>query len=130
MHKPNKLNELIAKKKAKGDVLDPMEASAKSSVLKNLMSDMGDLDSAKLGKVQKVTVAAPDKKGLEEGLEKAKEIVEEKDSSDSYAGMEDKAEEELEEDESLEDLSPEELEEKIAEMQALLKNKKSSSMMA
>lgn len=125
----NKLNQLIAKKKAKGDVLDPMEASAKSSVLKNLMSDMGDLDSAKLGKVQKVTVAAPDKKGLEEGLEKAKEVVEEQDS-DSYAGMEDKAEEELEEDESLEDLSPEELEEKIAEMQALLKNKKSSSMMA
>jgi hypothetical protein len=54
-----------------------MDSKAKMSILKELrkmaMDDMGE--GLKSG-LKKVTVAAPDEKGLKEGLEKAEDIVE------------------------------------------------------
>lgn len=58
--------------------VDPMKKEAKLSALKGLKSEMSSMmqDGLK-GKMNKVTVAAPDKEHLKEGLDKAKEIVEE-----------------------------------------------------
>lgn len=57
--------------------MNPEKSKAKMDVLKELMSmaDNGEVGSMAEG-LQKVTVAAKDKSGLEKGLEKAKEVVE------------------------------------------------------
>lgn len=59
---------------------DPMmkkKLMAKMEVLKELMQMADDSETAGLmDGMQEVTVAAPDKEGLEEGLEKAQEITE------------------------------------------------------
>jgi hypothetical protein len=69
------LKKLIAKKKASGEELSPAERMAKSSVLSHLMDDMDGMGADKVMGLKKVTVAAPDKKGLEEGLKKASDLV-------------------------------------------------------
>jgi rRNA maturation endonuclease Nob1 len=55
--------------------MDPMEKNAKLGVLKEIK----DMASKKMGEdvagLKKVTVAAPDEKSLEEGLDKAKDLV-------------------------------------------------------
>lgn len=75
---------------------------------------------------EKITVVAPNKEGLEEGLSKAKEIVEEGPESllkgiEESHEMEDEHEDEDEEekdlsDEALEKMSPEELKECIRKL--------------
>ncbi len=127
------LKELIARKKAKGDMVDADRAEAKGKVLGDLMSDMSDADAPKVKGIKKVTVASSDASGLEKGLEKAKEIV----HSMPSLGKEEENEEEVAEadmddaeDEELAEMSPDELEAKIRELQDLLKSKKSSHLMA
>lgn len=80
--------------------MSPEKSKAKMDVLKELMSmaDSGEVGSMAEG-LQKVTVAAKDKSGLEKGLEKAKEVVE---------GMPEMEDEEEEDKEECGPLSPEE----------------------
>lgn len=97
----------------KGEVkkMDPDVKSSKMSVLKELHKMMGGMmgDDLKqhMGGLKKVTVAAPDKEGLEMGLNKAEELLGGKE--------EDSMEEESEE----MPMSDEEIEEKIKELQAM-----------
>lgn len=67
------LKELLGAKKS----IDPIDKKAKMQAIKDMKSMAAKMmhDEAK-GTLQKVTVAAPDKESLEEGLEKAKEVVE------------------------------------------------------
>lgn len=68
------MSELL-KKKSSGPAMDPKEKSAKMGVLKDIrdmaMGSMGD----EIKGMKKVSVAAPDQAGLEEGLDTAKGIV-------------------------------------------------------
>lgn len=70
------LAKIIAKKKAQGQTMSKPEMDAKKSVLEHLMSDMDDLGADKVNGIKKVTVAAPDKQGLEHGLAQAANLVE------------------------------------------------------
>lgn len=67
--------KLMAKKKETGDKMSPVEQKAKGSVLSDLMSSMDGIDKEKLSGMKKVTVAAPDKAGLEHGLDMAANLV-------------------------------------------------------
>jgi Ran GTPase-activating protein (RanGAP) involved in mRNA processing and transport len=71
----HKLNNLMKKKAEKGDVLSKSHAKAKSGILQDLMDDMMGMEGDKVKGLKKVTVASNSPKGLEKGLEKAKEIV-------------------------------------------------------
>lgn len=81
----HKLHGIMKKKAEKGDVLSEHHAKAKSDILQNLVDDMMGMDSDKVKGLKKVTVASNSPHGLAKGLEKAKEIVGDKDLS----GMED-----------------------------------------
>lgn len=58
------------KKKAKLKALEGLKQVAMDMMGENFKKDKSELDGLK-----KVTVAAPDKEGLEKGLEKAKELA-------------------------------------------------------
>ena len=114
-----KMEELLKKKKKDG--MSETEKGAKTSVLSHLRDLASDAMGEKLHGLKKVTVAASDKKGLEEGLDKAKELVE-KNPSDLSKAMEagqELAEEGEEEASEMEECSPEEIDAKIAELLAL-----------
>jgi hypothetical protein len=64
----------LMEKKGKGS-LDPEYKSAKMDVLKALHKEMGDMMGSDLHGLKKVTVAAPDKEGLAEGLDKAEDML-------------------------------------------------------
>lgn len=131
--------KLMAKKKAEGSKMSPVEQKAKGSVLSDLMGSMDGMDKEKLAGMKKVTVAAPDKSGLEHGLDMASNMVEkgpletmshdevgdsENDSEESdqdeyeenHESDQDPAHEETQEDEE----SPESIHAKIQELQAKL----------
>ncbi len=91
--------KMLAKKKAD---MPEGRMNARASVLDDLMGNMDDRDSKKLG-MKKVSVTADSKEGLKEGLDKAKDVV------DQHPGMSD-------EDESME--SPEEEASETPEMEA------------
>lgn len=80
-HSP-KLEKLMEEKKRKGQTLSKSHAKAKSGVIQDLMDDMMGLDSDKIKGLKKVTVASNSPKGLEKGLDKAKEIVGNKELSE------------------------------------------------
>jgi hypothetical protein len=75
--------KLIEKKKKEGKVPSEMESQAKGSVLSDLMSQLSDMGMDKVKGIKKVTVAAPDKSGLAEGLAKAKAMLGHDDSDES-----------------------------------------------
>ena len=127
------LEKLLMKKHGEGKVLGKAAAKAKSSVLEDLMSDMFDQDGDKVKGLKKVTIASNTAKGLKKGVEKAEEMLGEGGMSDEdMPEMEESAEHEAEESpemeesehEGEEDMSPEEIEAKIAELKDLLKEKK------
>jgi hypothetical protein len=70
----NLLGKLMAKKGA-DDEMDPNYKQSKMKVLKDLHDEMSKLMAGDLGGLKKVTVAAPDKQGLQEGLSKAQELM-------------------------------------------------------
>jgi len=105
----NKFKELLLKKQSEGKVLDPKIAKHKMSIIEELMDAMGEDMGERIKGLKKVTVAASSKEGLEEGLDKAKEVVEE-------APMEEEESEESEEES--EDVS--ELKAKISELKSKL----------
>lgn len=71
----HKLEKLMRKKAEKGDVLSKSHAKAKSGILQDLMDDMMGMEGDKVKGLKKVTVASNSPKGLEKGLDKAKELV-------------------------------------------------------
>ena len=95
----------------KGRPLSPVEQRAKGDVLSGL-SDGSDAMGDKLAGLKKVSVAAPSEKGLEKGLNKAKELL---------GGLEHESQEEDLNEKPMEECSPEEIDQKI---QALIEYKK------
>lgn len=67
------LKELLGAKKK----IDPIEKEAKLNAVKGMRKMAGDMMADDMKSMKKVTVAAPDQEGLEMGLEKAKDVVEE-----------------------------------------------------
>ncbi len=67
------LKELLGAKKK----IDPIEKEAKLAAVKGMRKMAGDMMADDMKSMKKVTVAAPDQEGLEAGLEKAKDVVEE-----------------------------------------------------
>ena len=127
------LEKLMMKKHGEGKVLGKAAAKAKSSVLEDLMSDMFDQDGDKVKGLKKVTVASNSPKGLEKGLDKAKEMLGEGDMSDEDMPEGEESAEEAEESPEMEaseheadeeEMSADEIEAKIAELKDLLKEKK------
>lgn len=113
----NKLDKLMEKK---GKKLSPVEQRAKSDVLSKLRGEASEMMGSKLDGLKKVSVAAPDKDGLEAGLSKAKELLGEmpEDEGPEHEALEN-------EEEMYKDCSPEELQEKI-DMLMKLKEEKMS----
>lgn len=97
--------------KEKKSKMNPEKSKAKMDVLKELMAmaDEGEVGSLSEG-LQKVTVAAKDKAGLEQGLDKAKEVLgelpeeEESDEEDKEEDQEEMSPLSLEEEETLKKL--------------------------
>ena len=117
----DKALEKLMEKKKDGKALDPEYKKAKMSVLGSLHDEMKKMIGDDLHGLKKVTVASPDKEGLEEGLEKAKELVSAKDEAEEPA-EEEKAElcpecGEMHGEEG--HMSAEEIETKIKELEAL-----------
>jgi len=71
----DKFKELLMKKKKEGKMLDPKMAGHKMEIIQQLMEMMSGEMGENLKGLKKVTVAAPDKEGLEKGLEKAQEVI-------------------------------------------------------
>lgn len=85
MHDMKKLMEMKGKSK-----MSPLAKEAKLGVLGDLKKMAGEMMAGDLKGMKKVTVASPDSEGLSEGLEKAQEIIGEKDESEDEEGYEDK----------------------------------------
>lgn len=119
--------KLLEKKKSKGETLSPVHGKAKSGILQGLIDDMMGADSDKVKGLKKVTVAASSPEGLEEGLEKAKDIVAEPESEDEELAESDEHEAEESEDEELAEHAiesvdtPEEIEDLIKLLEEKLK---------
>ncbi len=63
--------------------LKPEEAKAKAESLKEMMASLKEVMGKDLQGLKKVTVASDSDEGLEEGLEKAKEVLEAKESPEA-----------------------------------------------
>jgi len=88
---------LMMKKMGKEEQMDPNEIRAKIEVLKELL----DMSSEEAGKgvaegMQKLTVMAPDKEGLMEGMDKAEDVVEDSHMMEDGSMMEDSEMSEME----------------------------------
>lgn len=81
--------------KKKGKKLSENEVRAKSSVLKDLSDTASDMMKERLGGLKKVTVAAPSKSGLKEGLDLASKLTEKMPNGEK-SGMEEAKDEEAE----------------------------------
>ncbi len=81
----DELKKALGPKKA----IDPMEKQAKLSALKGMKKAAGDVISSGYDDMNKVTVAAPDKAGLEKGLEKAEDLLDGAPGGDSDLMMSD-----------------------------------------
>lgn len=138
------IKELLKKKALSGEFMDEKAKKAAERVI----GDMDDMAEEAMSKsMQKVTVASDTEEGLKEGLEKAEEIIEAKDTEgmdakEAEADMEGDMMEEKMEDEMMsekekveeedydktpdyEDMDKEDMEdEEIDEMIAMLKEKK------
>jgi len=110
------LMKLMAKKKA-DKPLDENYKSAKMEMLKSLKGEMGKMmgDDLKSSKMKAVQVAAPDKEGLEKGLDTAKDLIEGAPEGEKE-GM--PMDEESEVEAMCDEMSPEELDEMIKMLEA------------
>mgnify|MGYP000275874737 FL=1 len=111
---------LGAKKK-----IDPIEKEAKLSAIKGMKKMAGDMMTDEIKGMQKVTVAAPDKAGLEMGLEKAEDVVSDLPESLDEEVVEDEDSSEDKIEDALEAVeTPEEIDllmQRLAEKKAALK---------
>lgn len=74
------LMEMLKKKKKSKEMSKDM--SHKMEILEQLKAMASEMMGEDLGGLKKVTVAAKDQEGLEEGLEKAKELLGKKEESE------------------------------------------------
>ena len=74
--------------KKKGKELDPLHKEAKMGILKDIHKMASDAMSGDVKGLKKVEVAASDKAGLEQGLDKAKEMLAEADEEKHEDGSE------------------------------------------
>jgi hypothetical protein len=103
----DKMLRMLGKKKEKmGDA----EKEAKMSVIKEMRNMASGIMGDNLKNLKKVTIASDSKEGLEEGLDKAKEVIEKQ-------PMQEESDESSEE-EQMEDcnMSEDEIDEKIKEL--------------
>lgn len=112
---------LKRKKEQEKNPVDPRKLEAK----KNVMKELSDLLSEDIGKdldssMKKVTIASDSKEGLQEGLDKAKDILEKKPLEED----ESEEKEESMEHESSEESSEDDVELKIAELEKKLEELK------
>lgn len=107
----NSMEKMIKelKEKKKGKEMSPMEQKVKRSLAQEMGEEAKDVIRSQMKGLKKVTVAAQDKEGLEEGLDKAKEIVEEAPEMESHE----------EEEEMEEPMTLSQIEEKMKELEAL-----------
>lgn len=121
----DKLMKLMQEKKAKK--LSPIEKNAKMNVLKDIQDMASDEMGSKLKGLKKVSVASDSKEGLQEGLDKAKELLDKniseqkEDESSEHESMESESEELAEEameseEQPEEEMSLEDVEQKIQEL--------------
>lgn len=87
--------ELLKKKAKEGKTISPEKAKEKMSVLEELSSMMGGEMADKLKGMKKVTVAAKDDEGLKAGLEKAEEVLDEKEEDEEAQDYSEMSKEEL-----------------------------------
>lgn len=74
-----KMDKLLEKKKKSGEgMLSDNEKNAKMGVLQDLRNQASQAMGGKLKDLKKVTVASNDENGLKAGLDKAKEIIDQK----------------------------------------------------
>lgn len=102
--------------------LSDLEKQAKMKALKEAHKSMSDLMAGDLKGMKKVTVASNSKEGLQEGLDKAEEVLGEQDDDD----MEMSEKEELKQDDledNQEESEPMDEDELNAEIEKLLKLK-------
>jgi len=85
-----KFERLLEEKAKKGKKMSDSERQAKMDAVKDIDGMASKMMGDKLAGLKKVTVASPDKKGLEKGLDVAKELL----SADESDGSEDKSSEE------------------------------------
>lgn len=82
----DELKKMMAKKAGKSEEMDQTAIEAKLDVIKELMemahAAMAGKVKGGLDEMHKVTVAAPDAEGLEEGLEMAEDVVGEKEDGE------------------------------------------------
>ena len=112
-----KFKALLAKKRSEGKGLDGVQAHAAGSVLHDMMKALDSDGLEKVKGLKKVTVAGNDPHALEEGLDKAKEMIHQGDKEVEHGDehddhllkgeMEESPEYDDEESEEAEDDSPE-----------------------
>lgn len=114
-----KFMKLLADKKP--EKMKDIDLKAKKNALQGLFSELDDVMKDKLMSkdVKKVSVMSDSKEGLEQGLEKAKEIVEAKPEMIAPES------EEMEEEQEISEDMPMSEEEIDAKIQALMEKKKS-----
>jgi hypothetical protein len=115
------MHEMMKKMKGKEKKMPGHEKDAKMSVLSHLRDMAQESMSGKLGGLKKVSVMSDKPEGLEQGLDKAKELVkhmgneEESPEGEASESLEEEAsEDEMSPDE--ESLSPEEIDSQIAHL--------------
>lgn len=122
-----KMDKLFSKKKKEDKEMSAPEKKAKSSVLETLRDYASEQMGKKLGGLKKVTVASDSEEGLEKGLEKAKQILGDKEHEEMVEDAEsgpDNGEDlfsggEEESEESDEEMDEDALDRKIAELMKL-----------
>lgn len=102
--------------------MKPHEKAAKMKALDDLKGVMQDMMRGDLDSVKKVTVAADSKEGLEEGLDKAKDMLPEGDEEES-SEMEEEASEPAMEEPKEEEMELPEDAESLAKLEELIKQK-------
>jgi hypothetical protein len=121
MHK--ELEKLFRKKLEEKGPISEKEQKARDSVYDDL-SEMADDEMVKpLKAVKAVKVMSNSKEGLEEGLDKAKQVLSHSEAAEDESEKEHEAE--GEEGEEMEDMSEAELMKKLEEIKAALEKKKS-----
>lgn len=118
----DKLMKMMAKKKESGDMSEP-EKKAKMSVLEELQKMATEAMGEKLHGMKKVQVAGSSDEALEEGLDKAKELIggEEEESEEGGDISPEEASMEVEDD--MEDMDEAELDAKLEKLMALKRRK-------
>lgn len=124
------MDKMMGKEDSSGS--DDMKKEAKLKVLKHLKDMASGMMGSGLDKMKKVTVAAPDSKGLEMGLDKAKSMMDPKTAM--MDAMKDPMEAGENEDPSMHDdesaemeaMNPEEIDQMIQKLQEM----KSKKMMS